>query len=392
MLESIEVAERSLKESEERYRALFERAPDSIVIIGSEGDEAGRIVDANRAAAAQHGYSVGEICSLKIFDLNTPETNLVVRGIMERIANGEWLTSEQWHLRKDGSRFPVEVHAGPLTIQGRSYILGFGRDITLRKLAEESDRMYLVMSRQLNSEPGRACADRQLSKLMLEAFNYSVSHDMRGPLSRISGYCQLMLEDSSGVDPRTRTYLARIYESICWLDKMIDAMLKLAQLTRADFSSEPVNLSAICQEHLDSLQQANPGRGVEVKVAQGVTVLGDESLLKILMSNLVNNAWKYSSRTVQARIEFGVLSDGPAPVYFVRDNGTGFDMKDAGKLFRVFTRLHDPTQFSGSGIGLATAQRIIARHGGRIWAEGEVGHGATFFFTLTPEPRSVQQQ
>lgn len=391
MLESIEVAERSLKDSEERYRALFERAPDSIVIIDAEGDDAGRIVDANRAAAAQHGYSVGEICSLKIFDLNTPETNLVVRGIMERIVNGEWLTSEQWHFRKDGSRFPVEVHAGPLTIHGRSYILGFGRDITVRKMAEESDRRYLEQIRQLNAELGRQSADLELANRELEAFNFSVSHDMRGPLTRISGYCQLMLEDSSGVDPQTRTFLARIYESSCWLDEMIDAMLKLAQLTRADFSPEPVNLSAICREHLSSLLQADPERGVEVRVAQGVAVLGDKSLLKILVANLIDNAWKYTSRTVRARIEFGALSEDPVPVYFVRDNGTGFDMKDADKLFRVFNRLHDPTQFSGSGIGLATVQRIIARHGGRIWAEGEVGHGATFFFTLAPDFRPVQR-
>jgi len=166
-------------------------------------------------------------------------------------------------------------------------------------------------------------------------------------------------------------------------------MLKLAQLSRAVFSPEPVNLSAICQELLNTLCQAEPGRAVDVKVAPAVTVLGDESLLKIVMANLINNAWKYSSRTGQGRIEFGIMTDGPPPVYFVRDNGTGFDMKDADKLFRVFTRLHDPTMFSGSGIGLATVQRIVTRHGGRIWAEGAVGHGATFFFTLAPDVQPV---
>jgi light-regulated signal transduction histidine kinase (bacteriophytochrome) len=212
---------------------------------------------------------------------------------------------------------------------------------------------------------------------------------MRGPLTRISGYCQLMLEDDSGVDPQTRTYLSRIYESSCWLDDMIDAMLKLSQLSRADFSSGPVDLSDICQEQLESLMQSEPGRNVEVVIAPGVTVFGDECLLKILMTNLINNAWKYSSRNDRSLIEFGVMTDGPEPVYFVRDNGTGFDMKDAGKLFRVFTRLHDPTQFSGSGIGLATVHRIIIRHGGRIWAVGEAGRGAAFFFTLAPDVPSV---
>jgi PAS domain S-box-containing protein len=385
MLGSLESAEQSLKESEERYRALFERAPDSIIIIGAEGKEAGRIVAANKAAAAQHGYSVEELCSLRIFDLNTPEANLVAGEIIKKIAKGEWVTCEMWHFRKDGSQFPIEVHAGPFRIRGRNYILGFDRDITSRKLAEESDKMYLEKIRQLNAELGRQSANLALANKELETFNYSVSHDMRGPLTRISGYCQLMLEDDSGVDSQTRTYLTRIYESSCWLDEMIDAMLKLAQLSRACFSPEAVNLTEICREHLDSLLQADPARAVEVTLAPGVTVLGDESLLRILMANLINNAWKYSSRTGQARIEFGVMTDGPAPVYFVRDNGTGFDMKDADKLFQVFTRLHDPTQFSGSGIGLATVQRIITRHGGRIWAKGKVGCGATFFFTLAPD-------
>jgi len=389
MLDSLESAEHSLKESEERYRALFERAPDSIIIIGTEGKEAGRIVAANTAAAAQHGYSVEELCALKIFDLNTPETNRVAGDIFKKITQGEWVTSEMWHFRKDGSQFPIEVHAGPFRIKGRNYILGFDRDITSRKLAEESDRMYLEQIRQLNIELGRQAADLELANRELETFNYSVSHDLRGPLTRISGYCQLMLEDDSGVDPQTRTYLTRIYESSCWLDEMIDAMLKLTQLVQADFSPEPVNLTAICQDLLDNLRQAEPERVVEVTIAPDVSVFGDESLLKILMANLISNAWKYSSRTGEARIEFGVMTDGPAPEYFVRDNGTGFDMKDVGKLFRVFTRLHDPTQFSGSGIGLATVQRIITRHGGRIRAEGGVGRGATFFFTLTPDVPSI---
>jgi PAS domain S-box-containing protein len=389
MLESLESAEQALKESEERYRALFERAPDSIIIIGAEGDEAGRIVAANKAAAVQHGFTVEELCSLTIFDLNTPESNSISSGIMDKIATGEWVTSELWHYRKDGSQFPIEVHAGPLTIHGRRYILGFDRDITVRKLSEESDRMYLEQIRRLNTELARQAADLALANRELETFNYSVSHDLRGPLTRISGYCQLMLEDDSGVDPQIRTYLTRIYQSSCWLDEMIDAMLKLAQMAQADFSPVSVSLSAICLELMNNMRQAESGRVVELLTAPDVTVFADESLMKILIANLITNAWKYSSRTEQARIEFGVITDGPSPVYYVRDNGIGFDMKDADRLFRVFTRLHDPTQYSGSGIGLATVQRIIVRHGGRIWAEGEVGRGATFFFTLTPEAQIV---
>ena len=385
MLESLESAEHSLKESEERYRTLFERAPDSIFIIGTEGDEAGRIMAANSAAAEQHGYSVEELCTMKIHDLNTPECNPTANELMARIANGEWVTFEIWHTRKDGSRFPLEVHSGPLRIQGRSYILGFDRDITSRKLAEESQRIYLEQIHQLNAELGRKAVDLELANRELETFNYSVSHDMRGPLTRISGYSQLMLEDTDGLDPQYRTYLTRIYESSCWLDEMIDAMLRLSQLVSADFSPEPVNLAVLCREQLKSLQQAEPGRNVETVVEADVTVFGDEGLLRVLVNNLVNNAWKYTAPVEHARIEFGAMRGGTVPVFYIRDNGTGFDMKDAGKLFRPFSRLHDPTRFSGSGIGLATVQRIISRHGGRIWAEAEEGHGATFFFTLAPE-------
>ena len=391
MLDSLESAELSLKESEERYRALFERAPEAILVIGLDDEEAGKVVAANQAAADQHGYTVEEICGMRIFDLNDPETNVFASQMIQEIAGGAWVTRELWHVRKDGSRFPIEIHAGLFRIKGRNYILGFDRDITSRKLAEESDRMNLEQINSLNTELGRQTVDLELANRELETFNYSVSHDMRGPLTRISGYCQLLLEDDSGVDSQTRTYVTRIYESSSWLNEMIDAMLGLAQLSRAEFSPGPVNLTAICQEHIDNLIQADPGRAVEVVLAPGVTVLADESLMKILMTNLLNNAWKYSSRTDRARIEFGVMTEGAVPVYFVRDNGTGFDMKYADKLFRVFSRLHDPTQFSGSGIGLATVQRIIMRHGGRIWAEGEVGHGATFYFTLTPEIDSEQK-
>jgi len=366
---------------------LFERAPDSIFIIGTEGDEAGRIVAANKAAAEQHGYSVEELCSMMICDLNTPESNRDADNLMERIAGGEWVTFEVWHFRKDGSRFPLEVHGGPFRINGHTYVLGYDRDITARKLAEESDRMYLEQIRQLNSELDRKATDLAMANKELEAFNYSVSHDMRGPLTSISGYCQLMLDEPENLDPQIRTYLSRIYESSCWLDEMIDAMLKLAQLVSAEFSQKPVNLTDLCEDHLKRLHQAEPGRMVEFQVAQGATVIGDESLLRVMIANLINNAWKYTARVEHARIEFGVTTDGDVPVYFVSDNGTGFDMKDAGKLFRPFTRLHDPTQFSGSGIGLATVQRIINRHGGKIWAEGEEGRGATFYFTLASEIR-----
>lgn len=385
MLDSLESVELALKESEERYRALFERAPDSIFIIGAEDDEAGRIMAANQAAADQHGYSIEELCSLNISDLNTPETNLRAGDIFTRIKNGEWVTFESWHVRKDGSQFPIEVHAGPLKIRGRSYVLGFDRDITSRKMAEESDRMYLEQIGKLNTELVSKAAELSVANKELETFNYSVSHDMRGPLTRISGYCQILLEEDALVDDKSRTYLSRIYESSCWLDELLETMIKLSRLSRADFQPKRVDLSSMVEDAVRGLSQAEPDRTVVFQIEAGVEVVGDPQLLKVLVGNLINNSWKYSSAKERTCIEFGVDLLGPVPVYFVRDKGAGFDMKDVDKLFRVFTRLHDPSQFSGSGIGLATVQRVIARHGGKVWAEGRVGEGATFFFTLAPE-------
>lgn len=389
MLESLEHAEDALREREEQYRILFERAPDSILLIGTEGDEAGRIIAANKAAASQHGYAVDELCGMSIQELNTPETNEAAADWIARIFGGQWITFEAWHFRKDGTRFPLEVHAGPVRLNGKNYILGFDRDIASRKLAEETDRMYMEQIRQLNTELARQANGLEAANSELEAFNYSVSHDLRGPLTRISGYSQLILDDGATLDPQTLTYVSRIYESSCWLNEMIDAMLKLAQLARSEFQPQQVDLSAIVEGLAIDFRTTEPERQPEVIIAPGVTAVGDLRLLKILMTNLFNNAWKYTAYSASPRIEFGVLNNGPVPVFFISDTGAGFSMKDVDRLFRVFTRLHDPGQFAGNGIGLATVQRIVNRHGGRIWAEGEPQQGATFYFTLQSDNPTV---
>jgi PAS domain S-box-containing protein len=382
MLDSLENAEKDVRESEERYHMLFDRAPDSIIIIGLEGDEAGYVIAANQAAANQHGYTVDEICQMQIYDLNTAETNIKAPDMIADIVTGEWVTAELWHLKKDGTQFPIEIHAGLIKIAGKKYILGFDRDITQRKLTEETDRMHFEQVRQLNEELSRKAIELAAANNELETFNYSVSHDMRGPLTRISGYCQLLLDDDSTLDPDAREYVTRIYESETWLNEMIDALLQLAQLTRVEIVSDRVDLSAIAEEVLRELARENPDRPVRTRIVPNVVVSGDYRLLKMVMINLLGNAWKYSSLKKDALIEFSVEQTETGPVYEVRDNGDGFDMKSAGKLFRVFTRLHAASQFAGTGIGLATVQRIIFRHGGQIWAEAQPGVGATFFFTL----------
>jgi PAS domain S-box-containing protein len=381
-LDSLESAEKALKESEQRYRVLFERAPESLFLLGLEGDGQGRIVAANRAAAEQHGYTVEELLQMNIRDICAPESISAAAGIMARIGAGEWVTFEVHHQRRDGTYFPIEVHAGPVLLDGTTYILGFDRDITVRKQAEEADRAHMEQIKLLNGQLTRHAAELALANHELESFNYSVSHDLRGPLTRISGYCQLLLEDEPELPLRAREYVSRVYTSSCWLNEMIDTMLSLGRLSRSELVLNQVDLSALASTLAGELM---PEGTHEVVIAPGVMVMGDERLLRILMANLLDNARKYTAGTEAPRIEFGLLPDAPEQVCFVRDNGVGFAMQDKDRLFRVFTRLHSAEEFPGNGIGLATVQRIIALHGGRIWAEGVPRQGATFYFTLPSE-------
>lgn len=382
MLNSFEASRQKKQENELRYRILFERAPDSIFVVAVDNGRAGGIVAANQAAVDKHGYSMEELCTMSMSDLNTPESNLVSADLMPRIMNGDWVNAEIWHRRKDGTLLPLDVHAGLVGLKGHDYILCFERDITAHKAAEEADRRYMEQFRQINAELARKANELEAANRELESFNYSVSHDMRGPLTRISGYCQLLLDEPENLDPTHRDYVTRIYESSCWLDEMIDAMLKLSQLVRVEFIPQEVDLSTLCENALLELSQAEPDRKVEINIMPGIMAEGDANLLRIAMTNLAGNAWKYSAGREPAIIEFGVEGGQQTPVFYIRDNGVGFDMKDAGRLFRVFTRLHSQISFAGSGIGLATVQRIINRHGGKIWAESEPGEGATFYFTI----------
>lgn len=217
----------------------------------------------------------------------------------------------------------------------------------------------------------------------LEAFSYSVSHDLRAPLRSIDGFSRALLDDYSGqLDEVGQDYLNRVRAATQRMGQLIDDMLMLSRVTRSEMKPESVNLSLLAQSVVDELRQEYPERSVEFVCMPGMLVRGDTHLLKIVLENLLGNAWKFTSKRDQAHIEFGVMHQIDASVYFVRDNGAGFDMAYVGKLFSAFQRLHAMTEFPGTGIGLATVQRIIHRHGGQAWAEGELNKGATFYFTL----------
>jgi light-regulated signal transduction histidine kinase (bacteriophytochrome) len=227
-------------------------------------------------------------------------------------------------------------------------------------------------------------AELTASNQELESFAYAVSHDLRTPLRGIDGWSQAVLEDCGPqLDERGRSYLKMVRSEACRMDQLIDDLLELSRVTRAPMRRETVDLTAMAQELEASLRAGQPERAVDFVVAPGMVATGDAVLLRAVLQNLLGNAWKFTGKRARARIEVGCAPEQGRTVYHVRDDGVGFDMRFAGKLFAPFQRLHNLAEFPGTGIGLATVQRIIHRHGGKVWATAEVDRGATFYFTLT---------
>ncbi|MBI3271902.1 MAG: response regulator [Planctomycetes bacterium] len=252
-------------------------------------------------------------------------------------------------------------------------------------LRREMEAAEARAARELAETRATLLADLEQRNEELEAFSYSVSHDLRAPLRSIDGFSAALLEECRDkLDAQGADYLRRVRAATLRMGEIIDALLELSRVGRADMRLASVELSAIAGEVAAALQAAAPERQVELLVAPGMTVRGDGRLLRTVLENLLGNAWKFTAKRPLARIECGSRAEGDGAAYFVRDNGAGFEAEKAQKLFRPFLRLHSTSEFAGTGIGLATVRRIIHRHGGRVWAEGAVDQGATFLFTLGP--------
>ncbi|MEW6324252.1 MAG: cache domain-containing protein [Nitrospirota bacterium] len=237
--------------------------------------------------------------------------------------------------------------------------------------------------RRANGEAARLNAKLEAANKELEAFSYSVSHDLRAPLRAIDGFSRALEQDYGGsLDGTAKDYLARILNGCARMAELIDDLLELSRVSRREMTRQPVDLSAVARAIADELQQTDVRRRAAFHIAPGVAAVGDAKLLRIALQNLLGNAWKFTQKRDGAAIAFEVVTHEGETAYAVRDNGAGFDMTYAGKLFGVFQRLHHASEFPGTGIGLATVQRIIHRHGGRVWAEGRVNEGAAFYFTL----------
>lgn len=380
-MESRLKAEDELIESEERFRLLAENSTDMI----SRHDLRGRYLYVSPSCYTLLGYKPEDLIGHLAFDFIHPDDILAVEKSLSNITLQTVVSNTTLRLhRKDGQYIWVETTSQTILDNKTGVIREIHastRDVTERRQAEEQIR-------QLNAELEQRVRERTLqletANQEMEAFSYSVSHDLRAPLRTMSGYSGILLTDyQDKLDLQGLHYLTRIQDSSQRMGQLINDLLDLSRITRTGLARQQVNLSVLAKEIAAELQ-VHPSNHLQVEwdISDNLVVEGDPPLLKVMLVNLLNNAFKFTSQRQKAVIQFGMTKLDKECVYFVRDNGAGFDMNYADKLFTPFQRLHGAKEFPGTGIGLATVQRIISRHNGRIWAESAVDQGATFYFTL----------
>jgi PAS domain S-box-containing protein len=367
-------AEKHLGQMEARYRGLLEAAPDAMVVV----NQGGEIVLLNLQAEKQFGYRRDELLGQQV-------TNIIPEGFAERLIADDLRSAEDalaqqigtgielTARRKDKSEFQIEIMLSPLESAEGTLVTAAIRDITERKRHERT-------LQEKNTELQSAVKE-------LDAFSYSVSHDLRAPLRAIGGYSQILLKQCGPIlSAEQGKYLQRVRDNTVQMGHLVDDLLTFSRLGRQPLTKQLVPTGTLVAQVLRDVRQQLPGRVVNVSVGDLPPVWGDAGLLKQVFMNIVDNAFKYTRLRDDAVIEIGSRKIGDEQVFVIRDNGVGFDMQYSDKLFDVFQRLHRAEDFAGTGVGLAIVQRIVQRHGGRIWAEAAVDHGATFYFTTEGSP------
>jgi PAS domain S-box-containing protein len=383
-------AEAERRRTEQRFRLLVETAQEGIWTIDTEA----RTTYANRYLAEMLGYTPEEMMGMHLFSFMDEEGRALAVHNLERRHQGVSEVQDFKYIRKDGRPIWVLLSTSPIHDENGRYVgaLAMVTDITRRREAEEQVRR---LNEGLERRVAERTAQLEFSNRELEAFAYSVAHDLRAPLRSISSFSQALAEDCADrLDADGLDYLRRIRAAAGRMAELIDGILALSRVNRTEMVEQACDLSAMARSVVEQLRRWQPERPLKLTVQEGLMDRGDPRLMRGLLENLLGNAWKFTRPRPVAEIEFGALEGpGGARTYYVRDNGAGFDMAYQEKLFGVFQRLHTQTEFEGNGVGLATVQRIVHRHGGRVWAEGQVDRGATFFFTLhepLPAPRAAE--
>ena len=373
-----------LREREQLLSTTLRSIGDAVIV--TDADE--RITFLNRIGEQLTGWASAEVIGkpvMEILNLLDAKTKQLPENPISRALTGRCtvlLEDGVTLARRDATTIPIDDSAAPI-IDDRGRILGgvmVFRDITERRRAENE---ILRLNADLERRVMERTAELMAANKELDAFSCSVSHDLRAPLRSIDGFSQFLLEDHGDqLNAEGQKHLRRIRAATQRMSLLIDDLLSLARVSRVALNRSNINLSTIAAELGAHLAEAHPAHPVDFTVGDAAVASCDAGLMRIVLGNLLGNAWKFTSKTAMARVEFGCAIEGSERTYFVRDNGAGFDNVYAAKLFGAFQRLHTAKEFEGTGIGLATVQRIVHRHGGRIWATAHVGQGAIFSFTL----------
>jgi PAS domain S-box-containing protein len=377
------IARATLCQKEKILADIAEGAPVGLLRLRADGV----IQWANPAQLDLLGYTQEDYVGKSAADFyDNPAEG---RDVLARLKRGDTLRDYETRLHtRDGSLRTVLINSSASYREDGSLLHArlFTHNITGRRRAEEENRR---LNLELEKRVQQRTAQLEAASKELEAFSYSVSHDLRAPLRALRGFTEALLElHASQLDARGQEFLRRACAASCQMDRLIEDLLKLSQVSRGALQHQEIDLSSLAGDIATELAASDPGRNVEFVIAPDCVADGDPRLVRVVLDNLLRNAWKFSGKRPDARIEFG-LTEAPEAAFFVRDNGAGFDMAFAKRLFGVFQRLHTASEFPGTGIGLATVQRILNRHGGRSWAVGAVNGGATFYFTLPGARRAT---
>lgn len=379
---ALQQSEESLRHSQERYVSLFGAIADAVYVhVIEENGAPGTFVEVNETACAMTGYSRAELLQMGPLQLDAADSGTDLGPVIQKLMAGESATFEQVHQHKNGQRIPVEIHSHLFMLGEKPAVISLVRDITERKRIEQQLRQ---LNEELEQRVSERTAKLEAANRELEAFSYSVSHDLRAPLRSIAGFVELLKKHNYiNIDDKGRHYMDVIANSALDMGRLIDDILTFSRLGRTEMQPGKVSLDQLVATTLDTLQPQMEGRKIEWRIQALPDVWGEQTMLSLVLQNLLGNALKFTQTRDTAVIEIGALMDNPdETVCYVKDNGVGFDMQYRNKLFGLFQRLHPQEQFPGTGVGLANVQRIIQRHGGRVWAEGKVNEGATFYFAL----------